>query len=136
MTGSELSVSLGICHPLEGLEVGRLTELIVPCSIAVVHHHPRLSIEALAHANTLNSLLAYLYMTVNLRPLRAVRLARLGCELLCRCLKDTAVSLALIEEVIELVGIVIHYVAVDSSRTAIEHIYRLTLKVGEILVHV
>ena len=45
-------------------------------------------------------------------------------------------SLTLIEKVIELIGIVIHYVAVDGSRTAIEHIHRLALKVGEVLVHI
>ena len=75
-------------------------------------------------------------MAVNLRPLAACGLAGFGGECLGGGLEDAASALALVEEVVELVGGGVDDVTVDGGRTIVEEELGFTDEVGEVVVHI
>ena len=105
-------------------------------SIAVVHYYPRFSVDALAHAHSFNGFLSLVDVCTALGPLASVGCA-VGCGEGFRCgLEYSAAILALVEQMIELVGRVIHNVAVNGRCTVVEQEARLADKVGEVIVDV
>ena len=126
VTRCELTLGLGVLHELEGLEVFGAAELVVTVAIAVVHDDPRLTIDGFTYTNTLDGFLGLLYVAVEHLPF--------VCQLLGHGLINAASRLLLVEEVVQLVGLVVDNVAVDGGIAGIEEPLRLALKVGEVLV--
>ena len=95
-------------------------------AVAVVHDNPRLAVDGLAHADTLHGLAGLLHVAVEHLP-------AVG-QVLRHGLIDATARLLLVEEVVELVGLVVDDVAVDGGIARIEEPARLALQVGEVLV--
>ena len=136
MAGRELALCLGVLHHLEILQVGTLAELVVPIGIAVIHHYPGLAVDSAAHAYTLHSLLRLVHMRIQLGPLAAIRLSGLSRQLPGHGLEDAPSALALVKEMVLLVGRIEHDVTIDGGRTVVEEESGCTQEVGEVVVYI
>ena len=128
VAGGELALRLGVLHELEGLQVFRAAELVVAAAVAVVHDNPALAVDGAAHADTLHGLFGLFHVAVDHLP-------AVG-QLTGHGLVDAAPRLLLVEEVVELVGLVVDNVAVDGGVAGVEEPAWLALQVGEVAVGV
>ena len=124
----ELALCFRVLHELEGLQVFRATELVVVVAVAVVHDNPALAVDGLAHADALHGLLRLLHIALQHLPFVG--------QLLGDSLVDATTGLLLVEEVVELVGLVKDNVAIDGGVAGIKEPLGFALQVGEVLVGV
>ena len=95
-------------------------------AIAVVHDDPRLSVNCLAHAYAFHRAIGLIDVFRKHLPLVG---EVLGC-----CLEDAASGFGLVEQMIELVGLIIDDVAIDSGIARVEQPFWFSFKVGEVIV--
>ena len=133
---SELTLCLGILHPLEALEVGTTAELIVTIHIAIVHDDPALAIQRATYAHALDSLFGLFDILLEASPLRTSTLTTLWGEVLGGSLVDATPTLALVEEVVQAIRLVIDYIAINGRAAIVEEVLRLALQIGEIFVDI
>ena len=136
MARSEHPLCLSVLYNREILQVSALAELVMPVGIAVIHHNPRLAVNALAYTHTLHGLVRLVNMGIVLCPLASGFLPWLCRQSLGCSLEYAPSALTLVKKMIESVAGVIHNVTVDSCGTIVEEKLRLAFKVGEIVIHV